>query len=397
MDITLDVKPKLQTRSELMTELQFAEDQPPAVQTQVKPEIERQAEDIVSKLLNVKSDALEEREQYKVAIRTIGHPIQTELAKQSQLLREPMALLIKDAEDGGRVAKGLIALQEQVNQINPNKFDFNMSGFRRLLAKIPGVGTPLSRWFARFQAVDEIINDTVASLKNGKAELERDNKTLTDDQLRMRKLTFQLQDYISLSSLLDQKLSSAVANLNQEDEQRAFLEEEILFPLKQRIIDLQQQLAVNQQGVLATEVIIRNNRELVTGVNRAMSVTITALNTAATLQVALQRQKKVLKGVQAVTETTNDLIAGTAEQLKTQGVEIQKQSSQAMLDINTLKKAFQDVETALKDISEFRRNALPEMANSIVEMNTITENLEKSIQKTEQGNTLKKEFELQTS
>jgi uncharacterized protein YaaN involved in tellurite resistance len=397
MDITLDVKPKLQTRSELMTELQFSEDQPPAVQTQVKPEIERQAEDIVSKLLNVKSDALEEREQYKVAIRTIGHPIQTELAKQSQLLREPMALLIKDAEDGGRVAKGLIALQEQVNQINPNKFDFNMSGFRRLLAKIPGVGTPLSRWFARFQAVDEIINDTVASLKNGKAELERDNKTLTDDQLRMRKLTFQLQDYISLSSLLDQKLSSAVASLNQEDEQRAFLEEEILFPLKQRIIDLQQQLAVNQQGVLATEVIIRNNRELVTGVNRAMSVTITALNTAATLQVALQRQKKVLKGVQAVTETTNDLIAGTAEQLKTQGVEIQKQSSQAMLDINTLKKAFQDVETALKDISEFRRNALPEMANSIVEMNTITENLEKSIQKTEQGNTLKKEFELQTS
>ena len=137
--------------------------------------------------------------------------------------------------------------------------------------------------------------------------------------------------------------------------------------------------------------IIRNNAELIKGVNRSLNVTVTALNTAATLQIALQHQKKVLKGVEAVTNTTNELIAGTAEQLKTQGVEIQKQASKASLDIEVLKKAFNDVEEALNEISNFRRGALPQMAQSIVEMNDITGTMEKTIENYEKGNEISNE------
>jgi hypothetical protein len=50
-----------------------------------------------------------------------------------------------------------------------------------------------------------------------------------------------------------------------------------LFALRQRTLDLQQQLAVNQQGVLAIEIIIRNNRELIRGVDRALDVTISRI------------------------------------------------------------------------------------------------------------------------
>jgi len=42
--------------------------------------------------------------------------------------------------------------------------------------------------------------------------------------------------------------------------------------LRQRIQDLQQQLAVNQQGVLAVELIIRNNKELMKGVDKVEPV-----------------------------------------------------------------------------------------------------------------------------
>jgi uncharacterized protein YaaN involved in tellurite resistance len=115
------------------------------------------------------------------------------------------------------------------------------------------------------------------------------------------------------------------------------------------------------------------------------------LNTAATLQVALQHQRRVLEGVEAVTNTTNDLIAQTAEQLKTQGVEIQKRAASTQLDIETLKKAFLDVQGALDDLSEFRRNALPQMATSIVEMDNLTGDMEKSIQKMEKGDAISNE------
>ena len=60
-----------------------------------------------------------------------------EISKQSAMLRQPMANLVENAQDGGPVANSLISLQEQVNVINPNRVDFTMSTLRRLLAKIP--------------------------------------------------------------------------------------------------------------------------------------------------------------------------------------------------------------------------------------------------------------------
>jgi len=378
--ITIE-KPEVKTKETISAEIDSATES-----KEVDPALVAQADEIMNRLLSVGEQDLVAKKKLNKSVSTIGYPIQTKLAKQSEILKAPMATLMKDAQDGGQVANGLLSLQEQVNSINPNKVDFTMSSVRRFLSKIPGVGTPMSRWFAKYQAVDTVINDIIGQLKDGKAQLERDNTTLTDDQLRMRELIIQLQEYIQLAQLLDKKLSDVVASMAETDAKRAFLEEEILFPLKQRIVDLQQQLAVNQQGVLATEVIIRNNFELVKGVNRSLNVTVTALNTAATLQVALQHQKKVLKGVQAVTDTTNELIAGTAEQLKTQGVEVQKQATKTTLDIEVLKKAFSDVEEALHEISTFRREALPQMAQSIVEMNDVTSSMEETIMKYEKGN-----------
>ncbi len=392
MEQQLTVKPEVKTKEQLAVDLKF--DDPSAeVADQASPELVAQANDLVEKLLAVDPKDLTAQDNHATAIRRIGEPVQQELARQSEMLKTPMNTLMKDAEDGGKVATDLLSLQEQVNTINPNRVDFTMSTVRRMLSKLPGVGTPLARWFAKYQAVDSVIKDIINSLKDGKAQLNRDNTTLRDDQRRMRELTFKLQDYIKLAQLLDKKLTDAIASLNVNDEERRkFLEEEVLFPLRQRIMDLQQQLAVNQQGVLATEVIIRNNRELIIGVDRALNVTVTALNTAATLQVALQHQKKVLEGVEAVTNTTNDLIAGTAEQLKTQGVAIQKRASQAQLDIDTLKQAFSDVDSALQDISDFRRNALPQMANSINEMDGLTQKMESSISKMEKGNEVSEDF-----
>jgi len=292
--ITIE-KPAVQTKEALSSEVTVENKQSEAVD----PALEKQADEILSRLLSVGEKDLSQKEKLSKSISSIGYPIQEKLAKQSQMLKAPMSTLVQDAQDGGQVARSLLSLQENVNEINPNKVDFTMSTVRRLLAKLPGFGTPLSRWFAKYQAVDAVINDIVGRLKDGKGQLERDNTTLQSDQKRMRELIFQLQDYISLAQVLDAKLSKVVEDASLDAEKLKFLQEEILFPLKQRIIDLQQQLAVNQQGVLATEVIIRNNIELIKGVNRSLNVTVTALNTAATLQVALQHQVKVLKGVEA--------------------------------------------------------------------------------------------------
>jgi len=87
-----------------------------------------------------------------------------------------------------------------------------------------------------------------------------------------------------------------------------------------------------------------------------------------------------------VNKVTNQLIGQTAAQLKTQGTEIHKQASRSQLDIETLKTAFADIDSALEDISAFRKEALPQMAQNILEMDNLSKNTEAAIQRMEQGN-----------
>lgn len=350
----------------------------------VDPIVETKALEAVNEILAVSIKDISGQQKTTASVGSLGESVAKELGKHSALLNQPMTKLVEDAQDGGPVANSLLMLQEQVSSINPNQVDFSMSTVRRLLAKLPGVGTPVSRWFAKYQTVDIVIKDIINALKAGRSGLARDNQILEDDIKRLRTLSFLLQDYIALGEAMDRKLVDALATVS-DVLQKKFLEEEIVFSLRQRILDLQQLLAVAYQGVISLEVLRQNNLQLMRGVDRATNVTLTALSTASTLALGLQAQKRVLKGVQAVTDTTNELIVDTAKQLRTQGVAIHKQSAQAMLDVEKLKLAFNDIVAALSDVSEFRRNALPEMMTSITEMNQVNQRMETHVKQSERA------------
>lgn len=342
--------------------------------------LSHQAERLVARLWAVEARDLRRQRDEAQAMGHLGASVLNDIAAKSAMLKQPLARLMEDAEDGGDVARNLLKLESTVTEINPNQFDFNMSWFRRALSKLPGVGSSLSVWIAKYQSVDGIVQNIIKDLHAGRDQLRRDNITLADDQLEMRELTFRLQDYIALGREVDDTLSQRLATeADMGAERRRFLEEEVLYALRQRMLDLQNRLAVNQQGVLTTEVIIRNNKELMRGVDRALSVTVTALQTAASLSLALSNQQRVLRGVQAVTQATNDMIAQTAEKLKTQGAEIQRQASSSQLDLDGLKRAFGDVQQALNDISNFRREALPQMAQSVLELDELSDTMEQAI------------------
>ncbi len=360
------------------------------VPEQQDPELEKKAEDFVAAVLAfdpASAEHLDSRDANISAIENLGLKTQQDAARRSAMLKQPIKALASKSEDGGEVARSLIELNTQVDQLDPGKFDFEPGWFARTLGRLPGFGTPLQNYFTKFQQADTVIDAVIRSLGNGKDQLVRDNTTLTLDQKAMRELTFRLGKTIQLGNLIDERLSySLEREVDATDPKRGFIEEELLFPLRQRIVDLQQQLAVNQQGVLAVELIIRNNKELVKGVDRAINVTVSALTIAVTVALGLANQKIVLDKVEAVNKTTNRLIEQTAKQLKTQGVAIQKQAAGAQLNIESLTRAFSDIRQALDDISTFRRESLPSMAKNILKMEELTDSAEKQIRNMEQGN-----------
>ncbi len=315
----------------------------------------------------------------------MGKGLQREASQRSQMLKQPIMALGHSADDGGPVAKGLVDLRMQVEGLDPAKFDLEPGWVSRSLGFIPGIGNPIKRYFMRFESAQTVIDAIIASLKKGREQLGRDNVTLAEDQKAMRALTHKLARQVSLAELLDRKLEAKRAELAGDEAKRKFLEEQLLFPLRQRIMDLQQQLAVNQQGVLAVNLIVANNKELMRGVDRSLDVTVNALQVAVTVALALANQKVVLDKVEAINKTTSDILAGTAQRLKQQGADIQRRASSAMLDINALKSAFADITTALDEIARYRREALPQMAASIIEFDKLSAKGEEAIRKLEQG------------
>ena len=263
----------------------------------------------------------------------------------------------------------------------------------RTLGQLPMVGTPLKRYFSRFESASTVMDAIVRSLKDGRDQLNRDNVTLSNDQKSMAVINQRLEVAIKLGQSVDRKLSDLLAReVTPGDPKHEFIQSEWLFPLRQRIMDLQQQLVVNQQAILAIEMIIRNNVELMRGVDRAVNVTVSALQVAVTLALALANQKIVLQKVQAVNQTTDQLIAGTAERLRTQGAEIHKMAASTTLNIDTLKKSFADIRAAIDDVSKFRQEALPKMAQAIVELDQLSSDAGKTIETMQAANRARDAF-----
>ena len=360
------------------------------------PELDQQAEDVVARILKTDINNAGEHKKTSTAIEQIGMDLQREAARRSAMLKQPLTRLIADSEEGGEVAKSLIDLKLQVEELDPTGVNLESGWATRLLGYLPGVGTPIKRYFSRFENASTSIDAIINSLEKGREQLKRDNITLTDDQAAMRALTLKLEKTVKLGQLIDQRLQSKLENdILADSQQYKFIAEELLFPLRQRIQDLQQQLLVNQQGYLTTEMIIRNNKELIRGVNRALNTTVSALQVAVTLAVALANQRIVLQKVQAINKTTENLIAGTASRLRTQGAAIQKQASGSQLDINLLKQAFSDIRIALDDIDAYRQQALPQMAENILEMDRMAAEAAKQIHKVEHAEEVGSDFPLE--
>lgn len=362
-----------------------------AIEEQVKPEPEEvkqlkalAATNVVA-ILDLDLESLDKRKELLESIDSFGLSTMRSSSDKNSLLQVSVGNLSKTGDEGGQVAKGLTELHLQLKDLDPSSVDFAKRG---ILGKF---FHPLRSYFAKYQKADAVISDIIISLDKGKNVLKNDNTTLEFEQQTLRELTKRLQKEIQLGMLMDQEIETQLeaAKLRNESEEKVrFITEEVLFPLRQRVMDLQQMLVVNQQGIMAIEVVVRNNKELIRGVDRARNVTVSALKISVTVASALYNQRIVLKKIELLNQTTNNLISGTSKMLKDQGAAIHKQSLESSISVDTLKQAFTDVLSALDSISTYKQEALPKMRETINQFRELADNGEQQIVRLEKGNKL---------
>lgn len=362
-----------------------------AIEEEVKPDSEEVAQlkelaaGNVASILELDLESLDKRRQILQSIESFGMSTMRSSSEKNSLLQVSVGNLAKTGDDGGLVAKGLTELNLQLKDLDPSAIDFAKTGF---LGKL---FNPLRAYFAKYQRADSMISDIIVSLDKGKTVLRNDNTTLEFEQQALRELTKKLQKEIQLGTLMDTEIEAQIeaARLRNESQDKIqFITEEVLFPLRQRVMDLQQMMVVNQQGIMAIEVVMRNNKELIRGVDRARNVTVSALRIAVTVASALYNQQIVLKKIEMLNKTTDALISGTSRMLKEQGAAIHKQSLESSISVDTLKQAFTDVLSAFESISVYKQEALPKMRDTIVQFRELADTGEVQIQRLERGQKL---------
>ncbi|MDR6971559.1 toxic anion resistance protein [Leifsonia shinshuensis] len=259
------------------------------------------------------------------------------------------------------VLRTLQELRATVSDFDPEY----LTGRYRMLSRVPG-GRRLRQYVQRFESAQKQLDGIVASLDHGQEWLRRDNVEIEEERAALWKTTERLNEYVVLAGALDRATVDKASELRVTDPDRATrLEKEALFPIRQRRQDLTAQIAVSVQAYLALDVIKKNNVELVKGVERAKTTTVSALRTAVVVAQALENQRMVIDQLGALHDSTNSLIDRTGDVLRRQTEQIQKEQTSTAVDVEVLQRAFDNVFATMDSIETYRDGAVKNMARTV--------------------------------
>ncbi|GAB3252794.1 toxic anion resistance protein [Alteromonas gracilis] len=342
----------------------------PAVDQAAVPELDAKVESFMSALAAAQPGSPELGRQAD-AVRSMGDAdIRRAAESSNRLLQTPVKALREGGlSDGSAVGRTLVDLRRTVEDLDPSQ----ASGARRWLDRLP-FSDKVGDYFRRYQSAQSQLDGILTSLRNGQDELARDNVALNLEKKTLWTVMGRLNQYVYLAERLDARLTARVAELEISDPEAATaLSQDVLFYVRQKHQDLLTQLAVSIQGYLAIDVIIKNNVELIKGVDRASTTTVAALRTAVIVAQALGNQRLVLDQVTALNQTTSGMIQRTSEMLRDNSTSIQEQAASSSVGMEQLQAAFANIYATMDSIDSFKTAALDSMSTTIGTLETEVE------------------------
>jgi uncharacterized protein YaaN involved in tellurite resistance len=212
---------------------------------------------------------------------------------------------------------------------------------------------------------------------------------IEQEKVNMWELMQSIRQYVYVGKKIDEQLEQKVYAIEATDPEKArIIKEEMLFYVRQKNTDFLTQLAVNVQGYLALDTIRRNNLELIKGVDRATTTTVSALRTAVVVAQAMTNQKLVLDQITALNKTTSSLIESTSAMLKRQSGEIHEQATSSSIELDKLQNAFNNVYDTMDMISNYKIEALENMKLTVNTLTTEVDKAQKYLDKSNQTTVL---------
>ena len=340
------------------------------LKTEEVSELDKRVAQFVDELANLDSNSPEFGKKVDQLTAMGRKEIAEAAGASNRFLERPVKAI--DSDTG--IGADLTELRRTVEDLDPKE---NSKSFttRKFLGIIP-FGRRINNYFDKYRSSQTHISAILARLGNGKDELLMDNAAIDTERANLWKTMHKLEQMVHISRSLDSKLEDKANELDATEPAKAkAIRESALFYTRQRTQDLLTQMAVTVQGYLALDLVKKNNVELVKGVDRASTTTVSALRTAVTVAQAMTNQKLVLEQIGALNTTTANMIDTTGEMLRTQTGAIHEQAASSTIPLETLQRAFQNIYETMDQIDQFKLQALGNMKQTV---ETLGKEVEKS-------------------
>jgi uncharacterized protein YaaN involved in tellurite resistance len=310
------------------------------------------------------------------AVHNLGNKeIRAAASVSNRMLDRPVKAMDSGFFDSGSpISQSLVDLRKTVEELDPSR-QGDLFSPAKLLEKLP-FGSKVRNYFLKYQSSQAHLNAIINALYRGQDELRKDNATIEQEKMNLWTLMQQLRQYVYVGKKIDAALEDRIAIIEATDPEKArIVREEMQFYVRQKVQDLLTQLAVSIQGYLALDMLRKNNLELIKGVDRATTTTVSALRTAVIVAQALVNQKLVLDQITALNTTTSNLIEATSQMLKKQSAQIYEQAASSTINIQQLQNAFSNIYQAMDMMENYKVEALKNMQ---ITVNLLSEEVDKA-------------------
>ena len=257
----------------------------------------------------------------------------------------------KDSGYVGALMTDLVTNVEKLDFDSLEKGNGILGLFQKLEAKV-------KRFLAQYEKLELQVDRIEGKLEEARMEMLKDIGIL--DSLYEKNLNYfrQLQVYITAGQeKLDELREKTIPSLRAEAEKsgdpmhaqlvRDF--EDLVNQFEKKLYDLKTSKTLAIQTAPQIRLIQNNDKLLADKIQTAIQETIPLWKSQMVMALGLYRQQEALRLQRNVTETTNAMLLKNSEKLKQNTLDVAKESERGIVDIETLKKANQNLISTINE------------------------------------------------
>ncbi|MBR1200718.1 toxic anion resistance protein [Bradyrhizobium sp. AUGA SZCCT0240] len=151
--------------------------------------------------------------------------------------------------------------------------------------------------------------------------------------------------------------------------------------LEKRVFYLQQARQIGIQQLPQIRIVQSGDETLIENLQATTELTIPVWKQKMILLLGLTRQKSALDLQKTVTDATNEMMKQASEMMKTQAIEIEKQSQRGIIDIATLEKTNSDLVDTISGVLNVQAEGRKKRAEIEQRMAQLTDELKSAMSK----------------